>query len=185
MLLSSPVRQVLGLAALTLCVTVLAACGWAVPSSSLVTSSRPQPAGPKPTLLAAEVCSKKAQTLINETLGVTATVTDVMWVAHRYSCRYSYPKGSFEISIKELSSWSETLGYFRALGSHFGVAETLANLGQGAYQTTNGDVVVRKDWKVLLVDIAELPPQFGAPPAASADDAYTVADIILACWAGD
>ena len=40
-----------------------------------------------------------------------------------------------------------------------GYVRPLANLGQGAYQTTDGSVVVRKDWKVLLVNVAKLPPQ--------------------------
>ena len=40
----------------------------------------------------------------------------------------------------------------------------LESLGQGAFQTTNGSVVVRKDWKVLLVDDTGLPAQFGTPP---------------------
>ncbi len=46
-------------------------------------------------------------------------------------------------------------------------------------------MVVRKDWKVLTVDIADLPPQFGVPPTNRGDVAVTVADLILACWAGD
>jgi hypothetical protein len=45
--------------------------------------------------------------------------------------------------------------------------------------------VVRKDWKVLTVDIAPLPAQFGKPATSKADVAYTVADIILGCWDGD
>jgi hypothetical protein len=86
---------------------------------------------------------------------------------------------------EELSSWPETYGYYNGLGKEFGNAESLGNLGQGAFRAANGDVVVRKDWKVLLVNIAGLPSQFGNPPTASTDVAYTVADVILACWAGD
>ncbi len=54
-----------------------------------------------------------------------------------------------------------------------------------AFQTTNGSVVVRKDWKVLLVNSTGLPPQFGQPPTSSGDVAVTVSDVILGCWAGD
>jgi hypothetical protein len=46
-------------------------------------------------------------------------------------------------------------------------------------------VVVRKDWKVLLVDSSGLPAQFGVPSTSSGDVAVTVADVILGCWAGD
>jgi hypothetical protein len=46
-------------------------------------------------------------------------------------------------------------------------------------------MVVRKDWKVLLVDVADLPAQFGQPPTSSGDAAVSVADVILGCWSGD
>ena len=61
----------------------------------------------------------------------------------------------------------------------------IPNLGQGAFQTDNGSTVVRKDWKILTVDISGLPAQFGKPPTSRGDVAVTVADLILACWAGD
>ena len=46
-------------------------------------------------------------------------------------------------------------------------------------------MVVRKDWKVLLVNVQGLPPQFGVPPTSSGDVAVTVSDVILGCWSGD
>jgi hypothetical protein len=46
-------------------------------------------------------------------------------------------------------------------------------------------MVVRKDWKILTVDISGLPAQFGRPPTSRGDVAVTVADVILACWSGD
>ena len=110
------------------------------------------------------VCRPKAQREINEVLGVRATVSDRTWVDHKYSCRYGYPNGSFELSVKELSSWPQTLAYFHELGAQMGDPQTLGNLGQGAFRTSGGDVVVRKDWKVLLVDVSGLPSQFGVPP---------------------
>ena len=69
--------------------------------------------------------------------------------------------------MKELSSWYQTYAYFDALGSRYGKARSLGNLGQGAFSETAGSVVVRKDWKVLTVDIAGLPGQFGVPPTSS------------------
>jgi hypothetical protein len=123
--------------------------------------------------------------LIASALGVTADVSTPTWVDHLYSCTYKYPTGSMVLSIKELSSWSETFAYFDGLGARLGHAQSLRNLGQGAFQTTDGSVVVRKDWKVLLVDTSGLPPQFGVPATSSADVAVTVGDVILGCWAGD
>jgi len=87
--------------------------------------------------------------------------------------------------VKELSSWPETFAYFASLGRNQGRSGTVPNVGQGAFQTDNGSMVVRKDWKVLTVNISGLPAQFGRPPTSRGDVAVTVADLILACWAGD
>jgi len=146
---------------------------------------QPLPAGPAPSELATMPCQPKAAGELADALGLRGTVTDKRWVHHRYSCAYRYSTGSFTVSIQELSSWPQTFAYYRSLGRAMGDARSLANLGQGAYQTTHGSVVVRKDWKVLLVDIAGLPPRFGVPPTSASDIAVTVADVILGCWAGD
>jgi hypothetical protein len=131
------------------------------------------------------VCSPKAQSEIGAALGVKAIVAAPTWSGHLYSCRYTYPDGYFTLSVKELSSWNETYAYFRGIGSALGDVTTLPNLGQGGYATRNGSVAVRKDWKVLLVDISGLPAQFGQPPTPSGNVAVTVADVILGCWSGD
>jgi hypothetical protein len=89
------------------------------------------------------------------------------------------------LSVKELSSWSQTMTYFEQLGRQMGDSRTIQGLGQGAFQTTDGSMVVRKDWKVLLVDSAGLSAQFGQPLTSSGEVAVTVADVILGCWNGD
>jgi hypothetical protein len=154
------------------------------PSVTLTTRA-PLPAGPHPSEIAKVVCENEARTDIADALGEKATVSEPTWQDHLYSCQYSYPTGSFGLSVKELSSWAQTYAYFRMLGTELGNARDLQNLGQGAFQTTDGSVVVRKDWKVLLVDSSDLPAQFGVPPTSSGDVAVTVADVILGCWAGD
>jgi hypothetical protein len=131
------------------------------------------------------VCARDAQREIAETLGVHASVSTPTWVNHAYSCRYRYPDGAFVLTVKELSSWPQTLTYFRGLARIQGRSSTVRNLGQGAFQTGNGSAVVRKDWKILTVNISGLPAQFGKPATSRADVAVTVADLILACWAGD
>lgn len=131
------------------------------------------------------VCTPKAQHEIAQTLGVEATVSKPAWVHHAYSCTYRYPDGSFVLTVQELSSWPQTLAYYGTVGHRQGRANDVKNLGQGAFQTDDGSVVVRKDWKVLTVDISGLPAQFGDPATSRGDVAVTVADLILACWAGD
>jgi len=131
------------------------------------------------------VCSDDARTEINAALGVKAQVQTPTWADHVYACRLLYPSASIDLSVKELSSWSQTYSYFDTLKSQLGTTGTINGLGQGAFQAPDGSVVVRKDWKVLLVNPAGLPAQFGVPPTPSADVAVTVADVILGCWAGD
>jgi len=146
---------------------------------------QPLPAGTTPSPISKMVCSKKAQHEIAEVLGVTASVQTPTWLRHLYACNYRYPSGTMTLSVKELSSWAGTFAYYRALGKELGFGRKLQNLGQGAFTTGNGSVVVRKDWKVLLVQIAKLPAQFGRPATSSKDVAFTVADLILGCWNGD
>ena len=159
-----------------------AGCASGAPSSS---TRAPEPAGATPSPIAVQVCAPEARNDIDSALGEKATVSRPTWVDHLYRCRYGYPTGSFVLSVKELSSWSQTLDYFHSLAAQLGKSGDLQGLGQGAFQTTDGSVVVRKDWKVLLVDTSALPPQFGVPPTSSGDVAVTIGDVILGCWAGD
>jgi hypothetical protein len=149
----------------------------------------PKPAGATPSSISRQICSDEAQTEMASALGERAKVSTPTWVDHRYSCTYDYPHatapGSFEVSVTELSSWPQTYAYFDGLAASMGKTRDLEALGQGAFQTTDGSVVVRKDWKVLLVDDTGLPDQFGVPPTSSGAVAVTVADVILGCWAGD
>jgi hypothetical protein len=131
------------------------------------------------------VCSPEAGKEIAATLGVSAAIGRRTWTNDVYSCHYSYPNGSFTLSVKELSDWSETYDYFDKLRQTLGETTAVHALGQGAFATRDGSIVVRKDWKVLLVDVSGLPPKFGKPATSSADVAYTVADVIMGCWSGD
>lgn len=154
-------------------------------SPSAITPSSPLPAGSRPSEISKMVCKSEAQQKIAQALGTTAVVETPTWRGHLYSCRYAYPNGGITLSVKELSSWGQTLSYFRGLGAALGRTETLPDLGQDAFQVRNGSVVVRKDWKVLLVDVSGLPAQFGTPATPSGNVAVVVADLILGCWSGD
>jgi hypothetical protein len=183
---SRKMRNFLPLIVVIVAALGLTACGSTpTPTNQKPKTTVPLPAGPLPSEIAKMVCQKKAQGELAEVLGIKAVVETPTWDDHRYSCRYQYPDGSMVLSVKELSSWSQTKGYFAMLGHQLGDTGPLGNLGQGAFTTTDGSVVVRKDWKVLLVDISGLPAQFGVPPTTKGDIADTVSDVILGCWAGD
>ena len=79
----------------------------------------------------------------------TPRVTKPTWSNHLFSCTYLYPTGSVTLSVKELVGLETTASYFNSLERQFGRAETLNDLGQGAFIAKNGDAVVRKDYKVL------------------------------------
>lgn len=171
---------------LALCIGVAALLGTAAATpAAAAQKQKPLPAGPRPSEIAKEPCQSDAQHELADALGLKGTVGPRTWRNHQYDCSYFYKTGSFTLSIQELSSWNQTFAYYRSLKKTMGFVRTLRNLGQGAYQTTDGSVVVRKDWKVLLVNVAKLPPRFGVPQTAASDIAVTVAVVILGCWAGD
>ena len=62
--------------------------------------------------------------------------------------------------MKELSSEKETTAYFESVKKKYGLTQQLNGLGQGAWILKNNDVVVRKDYKVLLVNVQGIPPSF-------------------------
>jgi hypothetical protein len=175
---------------MALAAVILSACGSA-PGTGATSRTPPTtihialPAGPNPSESAKMVCAREAQRELANVLGVS-TVSPVApaWVDHLYSCRYVYADGMFALSVKEVSNRAQTTAYFDTLGQRLGRTGGLNGLGQGAYTTTNGDVVVRKDYKVLLVDVSGLPPKFGVPATTSAEIAITVADVIMGCWSG-
>jgi hypothetical protein len=156
-----------------------------MPAAQAAARRVPLPAGPRPSEISKMPCQREAQKELADALGVSGAVGDTAWVHHRYSCVYRYATGAFRLSVQEESSWAQTFSYFHSLGATLGDVRHLGNLGQGAFQTADGSVVVRKDWKVLLVNIAGLPPRFGVPQTSAADVAVTIAVVILGCWSGD
>jgi hypothetical protein len=179
---------------------VLAGCGSSSSSSEpstsrsvappTVASSPPvavtaEPAGPNPSAAAVMVCADEAQKDIAQILGVTATrVTTPTWVDHVYSCQYVYPNAAITLSVKELSTVAETKAYFDQLGQTLGRRPGSLELGQGAFHSTNGSIVVRKDYKVLEVDVSQVPERFGKVDLTPDLVALNVGEIIMGCWVG-
>ena len=51
------------------------------------------------------------------------------------------------LSVKELSSWTQTYAYFDELAETLHKTAPVPGLGQGAFVVRDGSVVVRKDWR--------------------------------------
>lgn len=143
-------------------------------------------AGPNPSVSAKMVCQAEARRDIAATLGVKETrVTKPIWVAkrHLYSCTYIYPSGRIILRVKEFVNERTTTAYYDGVLRAFGKRQELHGLGQGAWTLKNNDVVARKDYKVLFVDVQGIPATF-APTLTRSDVALNVAVAIMSCWTG-
>ncbi|MDQ1477987.1 MAG: hypothetical protein QOE62_3216 [Actinomycetota bacterium] len=181
-------KRALMMAIVGMIAVLAAACGSASKTGSSVTTTtaRLEVAGPNPSVSAKMICGEAKQEIAQSAIGVdTARPLAPKWVDHLYSCDYVYKGGvKMTLSVKEMSSVAETTAYYDALGTRLGRGAKLQGLGEGAYQTTQGSVVVRKDYRVLLVDVSHLPAKFGQPPAAPIDVAISVATTVMGCWTG-
>jgi hypothetical protein len=177
---------------------VLAACGGSdssetsKPAQSTTTAVGghvAKAATAEPSISAKMVCETDAVTSIATVIGVDARISTPTWKDSIYSCDYVYAKGAkMTLSVKEVSSDAETTAYYDELARQLGKQQDLASrgitLGQGAFTTDNGSVVTRKDYKVLLVDVSELPAKFGVPLDTRENDAINVAVTLMECWVG-
>ena len=173
------------------CTLSMTSCGGSKPAtppggSPTATVPVAQPARAAPSATAKMICAHETQTELAAVLGVHTTQPVVpAWTDQLYSCRYTYHDGFMVLSVKELSSRAQTDGYFTSLAHRLGQAQRPQAIDRGAFFTTrNSSVVVRKDDKVLLVNISGLPARFGAPPYTRADIAIKVAAAIMDCWTG-
>jgi hypothetical protein len=151
----------------------------AVPTTTLVVTY-----GTEPTESAKLVCGTDGQTALATALSASTTaVTTPTWVDHLYSCTYQYDSGSFSLSVKELPTIAATVDYFNSLKAKSTVTQQIA-LGQDGFMTSDDTSVVRKDNKVLVVDVTKLSAQFGAFRSHT-DASLTIATTLLGCWTGD
>jgi hypothetical protein len=141
-------------------------------------------AGPNPSESAEMVCSQEARDDIDASLGIkTKKITKPTWVRkdHIYSCDYVFSGGKIRLEVKEMSSGDETTAYFEQIKARDNAVQELKGLGQGAWVLENGNVLVRKDYKTLIVDVADAPE---IPAMRRSDVAINVASVIMSCWTG-
>jgi hypothetical protein len=175
----------------------LAACGSkSTPGSSSATTPPTNASGTTgghvaipvkstPSISAKMICESEVKNELSSLLGVQPTQPIVpTWKDHVYSCTYHYKGGGLTLAVKELPDKASTDAYFDEVAQKLGKSEKINGLGQGAYTTSDKSAVVRKDYKVLLVDISKLPAQFGNPPDSRENIALNVAATIMGCWTG-
>jgi hypothetical protein len=161
----------------------LVGCGGTSTASKTSTQPSAHDVAATPSKTAKMICEQEVANDVAAVIGVKTTKAVVpKWSNGVYSCRYVYPNGEIALSVKELPNQAATDAYFASLRRQHGEQRTWANLGQGAFVTPNGSMVVRKDYKVLFVDISRLPAHFGAPLTARANAALNVATTIMDCW---
>jgi hypothetical protein len=156
-----------------------------VPSTTTAGGHVAIPVSANPSKSAKMLCQSDVRGEVQEQLGVPVTKPlTPTWKDHVYSCHYVYGNGVMTLSVKELANTAQTDAYFAEQARALGKVRAIQGLGQGAFTTKNGSAVVRKDYKVLLVDVSGLPAQFGSPPDTKGDVALNVAALIMGCWTG-
>jgi hypothetical protein len=173
---------------------VLSACGSSGGKTGGAPTSTTNPfenaswdkAASTPSVSAKMVCSTEARNEIATALGIKAKqVTTPSWDRrkHLYSCDYVYPRGKIRLTVKEMSSGAETTAYFDKVKQQYGAVQELPGLGQGAWVLRNGGIVVRKDYKTLLVDVTGIPSDL-VPAMRRSDVSTNIAAVIMGCWTG-
>lgn len=172
----------------------LGACGGsdkprvdATPTTTEAGGSRvPQPVGAEPSISAKMVCADQAQDDIYKgATGVKTTkVSTPTWKNDTYACDYVYADGTMRLETKELANEAETTAFFDAQAKKLGEKEPLNGIGDAGFSTDNGSAVIRKDYKVLTVDVSKLPDDFGLPSSPRSDVAINTAFQIFQCWVG-
>lgn len=142
-----------------------------------------------PSVSAKMICEKEAINDIYQQATGVKTIAPIKptWTDHVYSCAYVYPNGAvMRLSVKELSSPEETTAYYDSLAQKLDKVkdQDALGIGQGAFTTKDGSLVVRKDYKVLTVDVSKLPKSFGVPPDTRENVAINVGVTIMGCWTG-
>jgi hypothetical protein len=173
-------------AVILLLVGAAAGCASATggPSRNAATDHRsPATLADGPSTAAKMVCEAEAREEVAKALGTTATATG-SWAAPVFTCTYVLPAGTMVLSVRELTSAAETTAYFTSAQDAATSATKVPEVGDAAFAVADGSVYVRKDFKVLHVDVTKLPAFFGQPPISRAAAGVRVATVIMSCWVG-
>ena len=177
-------------AGLAVLAALLAGCGGQPPPS--VPQNAPQ-VGPAvvtalpdvPSPQAEMVCQRRPSRTSRTSSGSSATaVGPIQYANHTSTCRYAYPNGAFTLVVQDLPNDITTTRTYEALAGKLGRVEKIDLPDAEAYTTNDGSIVLRRDTKVMLVDVTQLPGTFGNPPSPRGDAARLIMKAVLNCWVG-
>jgi len=138
-----------------------------------------------PTPAALMVCGDDIRGKVGQVLGLTGPPsTTHTFLDARFTCTYQLPVGPLVLAVQQSPTPSAASRYFagQRLALH---GDNLPGLGQDAFGTPTGTVVVIKDSQTLTVDATHLPAVFGSQHQHRTDLAYEIASDVLGCWTGD
>lgn len=139
-----------------------------------------------PSATAKMVCGDDIRAQVTQVLQLKMpAITHSTWTNQLFSCTYALPMGPMVLSVEQSSTNAEAAKYFAALRPSLGKTETVPGLGERAYGTGTGIILVIKDNMTLKVDTTALPEVFGSNQQRRSDLAYEVASDVLGCWTGD
>jgi hypothetical protein len=153
------------------------------PAPTSPPAANAEPAGADPSEASVMICSAEAQEDIARIQDATPErVSSPTWTDHTYSCDYVYRDAVIGLSVKELSSAAETLAYFDRQGKRLGRDPGTFPMGDAWFVTRNHGIVVRKDYKVLHVEVSKVPDEFGGYSLTPELVAFNVGETIMGCW---
>ena len=92
--------------------------------------------------------------------------------------------GTYELAAFDVADIAATTAFYTTVQNSLPSHTAILVLGQNGFVGPDGSTFVRKDFKVLWVDISGLPAKIGTPAVTRADAAYRVAVVIMGCWTG-
>jgi hypothetical protein len=140
----------------------------------------------KPSATAALVCGSEIRGKVKEVLKLKTTPkTTSTFSAGLFTCSYDLPMGRMLLSVQESATTTAARAYLQAHRRVVKATEPTPGLGERAYSTGTGIVLVVKDNDTLQVDTTRLPAVFGSEQQKRTDLAYEIASDVLGCWTGD
>jgi hypothetical protein len=139
----------------------------------------------KPSATALMVCGADIRAKVQQVLGLAEPpVATDSFVDGRYSCSYRLRPGPLVLSVQQSPSTAAARGYFAGERVRLR-GNGLPGLGEAAFGTGAGTVMVVKDHETLTVDATGMPAVFGNQQQKRTDLAYEIASDVLGCWTGD